>query len=172
MELSPSREATSFAATQQILFNVWNPKVHYRVHKSPPLVPTLNQTSYSHDMLKMDAQWGCCTSMRDLDSTAVLSKWESLCDIRVIAIFFVLCGPTISYTASHGLCFFKERILLLFSRSDMPQNHSINFFVSSTVSLSSFTVKTSVTLAVWVRACLRHTFPLGSSVLSAFRSRV
>jgi hypothetical protein len=46
--LTPSWKATTFAATQELANILWNPQVHYCVHKSPPLVPTLRQINLVH----------------------------------------------------------------------------------------------------------------------------
>jgi hypothetical protein len=51
MEMSPSYEAASPLATLEFSNILWNPNVHYHVHKSPSLIPILGQIDQVHTTL-------------------------------------------------------------------------------------------------------------------------
>ena len=72
MEQSRSQEANRFSARQEIPSIVWNRKVHYRIHKSPPPVPVLTRaiqsTPPSHFL------WIYLNII--ISSTPVSSKWS------------------------------------------------------------------------------------------------
>jgi hypothetical protein len=53
MEQSPSWEANSSSATQEIPRILWNPKFRHRIHNSQPPAPTLSQINPVHALISL-----------------------------------------------------------------------------------------------------------------------
>ena len=77
MEEGHSWEANSSSASQEISRFFWYPGVHCRVHRSPPLVPTLSQTNpVQVPVLSWKSIWILSSNLRlDLPSGLFLSDF-------------------------------------------------------------------------------------------------
>jgi hypothetical protein len=94
MKLRLSWQTNSYWRTEEISRIVRNAKDYYCVHKSPPLVPTLNQKNtvqgYLHDGVS-DLKHGGCEELYPLGYNAVKSE-ESLdvSEEHIASIFSML----------------------------------------------------------------------------------
>jgi hypothetical protein len=108
--LSPSWEAANCATTQEFPNILRNPKDHYRVHRSPPLVPILSQIHPVHTIPSYLSK--------------ILLTWPTYLLHDLPSGSFVLAFPPISYmlisfvpvnsTCSTHLILFDLTILIMF----------------------------------------------------------
>jgi hypothetical protein len=101
---SPPWEADSHSAIHQTLRLLWNPKVPYRVHKSPPLVPILSQM---HPVSKLKRHFPKIHSNIILPSMPRSSEWS------LIFIFFNQNFVCISRFSHASFLWYKNWILLV-----------------------------------------------------------
>jgi hypothetical protein len=101
-ELSPSWEAANCAATQELPSILRNPKVHYHVHKSPPLVPILSHInpihtipsyfSKIHNSIVLHLRLGLppCGFPTNVLYAFLLSRIRAACPAHLILLYFII----------------------------------------------------------------------------------
>ena len=106
MELSPSWEANKSSTSQEIPHILWNPKVHHRIHNSPPPVSVLSQIDLVN---ALPTHFSNFHFNIILSSTPEFSKWSPslrfpyqnpVCTSTLLHTCQMLC-PSQSYWFDH-----------------------------------------------------------------------
>ena len=93
MDQSPSWEANWFSASQQIPRILWDPKVHYRIHKCPPSVPILSHLDPVHNPLPYLAK-----QLLGFQNGCYSNKWARACVYGPVELREIWYVPHINTT--------------------------------------------------------------------------
>jgi len=149
MQHSPSWQANRFSASQEISRILWNPKVHYRIHKCPPTVSLLSQLDSVHiptsHFLKThlniilpstpgSSKWSL--SLRFLHQNPLLSPIRATCCAHLVILELI---PRVMFgeqyrSLSFSLCNFLHSPV---TSSLLGPNILLNTLFSNTLNLSS-----------------------------------
>ena len=111
MEESPSCEAKRFSPSQEIPHNLWNPKVHYRIHNSLPTAPILTQINKVHVLPSVS----CRIHFNIVfPPTARFSEWSLFCRFPPTKPCTHLPSPPHVLHTQHILFFFYNNKQQLF----------------------------------------------------------